>query len=300
MDFRQIETFLYVSKTKNFTKAAEELYITQPTVSNHIATLEKELDTALFIRSRKNVSLTKSGEIFLKYALDLFSIYKNMTSDIKNFNQNFNGLINIYASSIPRKYFLPRILSEFSYNFSDVKYSLLEDNSSSVIESIITGQTDFGFVGKKIEDNRLVYKKIMEDELVVVDSKIKPNINICSDIINLDTLLSNKLLLRPEGSGTRDLFESRLKNKNIELDLEKVLMVIEDPASIIEMVIEGIGTTVISIWETKKIESLGLVNIYRIPELNLKRDFYFVYNNDFDYIPLNNLFKKFVLSKINV
>lgn len=130
----------------------------------------------------------------------------------------------------------------------------------------------------------------MEDELVVVDSKIKPNINICSDIINLDTLLSNKLLLRPEGSGTRDLFESRLKNKNIELDLEKVLMVIEDPASIIEMVIEGIGTTVISIWETKKIESLGLVNIYRIPELNLKRDFYFVYNNDFDYIPLNNLF----------
>lgn len=117
LDFRQIETFLYVSKTKNFTKAAEELYITQPTVSNHIATLEKELDTALFIRSRKNVSLTKSGEIFLKYALDLFSIYKNMTSDIKNFNQNFNGLINIYASSIPRKYFLPRILSEFSYNF---------------------------------------------------------------------------------------------------------------------------------------------------------------------------------------
>lgn len=67
----------------------------------------------------------------------------------------------------------------------------------------------------------------MEDELVVVDSKIKPNINICSDIINLDTLLSNKLLLRPEGSGTRDLFESRLKNKNIELDLEKFLWLLK-------------------------------------------------------------------------
>lgn len=295
MDIRQLETFICVAENKSFTKAAELLYVTQPTVSNHVSNLEKELDTILFIRTRRSVNLTKSGMILYSHAQNIISAYHNLSKDLKSFNQNLEGHLNIYASTVPRKYFLPDILRTFSHDYPGVSYSLVSDDSQFVINSLIRGETDFGFVGMKIESSKLVYHEVMEDELVLLTSTAS-KINSKDGLhISYNDLKNLKLILREEGSGTRNLFEKALIDKDLSLEQLQNATIIEDSGTIVEMVRAGIGSTIISKHEAKLFVETGLLKQYYVKDLDLTRFFYFVYNSDRQYVPINKIFTQFVL-----
>lgn len=296
MDIGQLETFISVADNKSFTRAAELLYVTQPTVSNHISNLERDLDTVLFIRTRKNVSLTKSGQLLYNHALNIINAYKNMTSELKSFNDNLEGHLNIYASSIPRKYFLPSILADFTREFPGIGYSLLNEDSTSVINSLIAGETDFGFVGLKVESSKLEYHKILDDELVFITSKDTEIPTAINNRITSSELLKQPLIIREDGSGTRKLLEDELLKVSKRLENDKLLAVVEDPATILEMVNKSVGCTVISRYEIHEVDRY---NVYTIEDLDLTRSFYFCYNKDMQYVPVNRVFRKYMLHAID-
>lgn len=295
MDISQLETFVTVADNKSFTKAADSLFVTQPTVSNHISNLERDLDTVLFIRTRKNVSLTRSGQLLYNHAVNIINAYNNMTTELKSFNDNFEGHLNIYASSIPRKFFLPSLLGKFSRQYPDIRYSLLNEDSMSVIDRLLAGETDFGFVGMKTESAKLEYYEILEDELVFVTSQKWDSFD-GSKYISAKDIVRYPLLVREEGSGTRNLFESELKGKLRFTYKENIIATVEDPATLLEMVDQGLGSTIIS---SNEVKSDSRFNIYKIEDFDLKRKFYFTYNKDMQYVPVNKVFRNYMLNHIS-
>ena len=137
MDVKQLEAFVAVAKYKSFSKAARELFLTQPTVSAHIQNLEKELDAVLFNRNNKCITLTKSGEILLENAVSILNNCKKAIYDIKEYSGKIEGLIDIASSSIPETYILPDFIKSFSSKYPDVKFSISHYDSQYAISEIL-------------------------------------------------------------------------------------------------------------------------------------------------------------------
>ncbi len=296
MDFKQLETFVTLSKLKSFSKTAEYLYLTQPTISNHIQSLEEELQSILINRSNKNISLTKSGEIFFKYALDILNKRDTAIFSINKFKGEIKGVLEISASTIPEQYFLPNLLVSFNKKFPDVKYNLKKYDSSEVIEKILSGEIDFGMVGAKKNYSQLEYIEIMDDEIVLVSSS-KGKFSFIESLSPHD-LIKYPLIFREEGSGTRKIVEDILAKNNISSSELQIIATIENTETIKECIKKDIGLSFIS----KRAVSNDILNnvLKEIPinSLKITRNFYLVYHKTRPLSPLTKTFKTFILENV--
>ncbi len=295
MDFRQLETFVSVVKLKSFSKAAESLYLTQPTVSNHISNLEKELDTILVNRTNKNITLTTAGNLLYKYAIEIINKRDNAIFSLNQFEGKIEGILEISSSTIPEQYFLPQLLKEFNKIYPDVKYDLKKHDTGQVIANILAGKIDFGIVGAKKKSKQLEYIEIMDDSIVLAAPNKDKYVNI--DSITIDQLLDYPLILREKGSGTRNVVEDALNNHNYRIDNLNVIAYIENTETIKQCVKNGLGITFISSKAiTPDVENNSIKTI-PIEGFDFSRKFCFVYHKNRALSPLAETFKKFVLKK---
>jgi len=298
LDFRQLETFLEVVKLKSFSKAAQKLYLTQPTVTSHIQNLENEIGTLLINRFGKRISTTDAGNLLYKYALDIINIRDMAQFDLGLFNGKIQGHLEISSSSIPRQYVLPLILEKFNKKYPDVTFSLTDNDSKMVIDSIVDGETDFGIVGAKYNSVHLEYIDLIEDNLILV----VPNNNkyAFDDYEELDKkfLLKEKIILREKGSGTRLLIENQLKKNHINLESLNIIGYINDTETIKRFIELGIGISFISERAVKREIAMGVLKPCTIKDFTLKRKFYFVYHKNRQLSPLSETFKNFVIEFI--
>ena len=292
MDFRQLESFVAIAKFKSFSKAAERLYLTQPTVSNHIQNLEKELGTILLNRFNKKITLTNAGEILYCYALEMINKRELALFSLESFKGKIEGLLEIACSTIPEQYVLPEIIKSFSDLYPSVQYSLCHYDSQQVIDSILEGIIDFGFVGAKDEVHHLNYIDIMDDKLVF----IAPNSNEFQSVhtVNIDFILNQKIIVREKGSGTRKIFEQLLFENHINIDHLNIIASLENTEAIKQFVCKGLGITLISELAVKDEIKCGLVKKLEFNK-EIKRNFYFVYHRSRALSPLAETFKDFVL-----
>lgn len=147
MEFNQLESFISVVKHNSFSYAAKELYTTQPTVSNNIKNLEKELNTILLDRTSKTITLTDSGKLLYKYAVELINIRDKAKFVILEHDRKVEGEIEICVSSIPEEYVLPYIIKSFLKVYPKVSFSVTHKNSKDVVDEILQGKLNFGIVG---------------------------------------------------------------------------------------------------------------------------------------------------------
>lgn len=298
MDLRQLETFIEVANSKSFSRAAEKLFITQPTVTNHVQNLEKELGTLLINRSGKNISLTEAGRLLYKYAINIVNSCEMAKFDLAAFKGRIQGHLCVYSSSVPRKYILPNIVNEFLRDYPDVSFTLADKDSKNVVNSIIEGDTDFGIVGAKYPSDKVKYIELMEDRLLAITPNTplysKPNFSY----LTLDEIIKEKILLREEGSGTRDLLINTLGKKKIDIDDLNVIAYIEDTETIKELVNLGVGISFLSQRAVTDDVELGKYKVYYIENIDLSRKFYFVYHKKRQLSPLNETFKTFILNYI--
>ena len=117
MNLKQLEAFVKVTEGRSFSKAAKELFLTQPTISAHIASLEKELNTRLFVRNTKEVSLSEDGTVLYEYAKQMVELERKIEYAFLHEEQDAPQCITIAASTIPAQYLLPRILARFSERY---------------------------------------------------------------------------------------------------------------------------------------------------------------------------------------
>lgn len=292
MDIKQLNTFLEVARTKSFTRTSENLYLTQPTVSNHIKSIEQELGVHLFVRSKKQISLTHAGLMFHGYAQRIIDEYNAMKSEVRRYTATQEGHLRLFASSVPRRYILPKLMQAFHEKYPETTFTITDSDSRMVIDNLLLGETDFGFTGAKYPAQRLLYEPIFSDRLVLVSH---------GDYIpkngadwQLEELKNLRFILREQGSGTRNTLDQALKTAGLSDDFLTVIAYVEDTRSILEMVANGMGQAIVSDLEARKGVMEGRFHSFPVKGFSEPRVFYFVHHTDHKNSAANRLFFTFV------
>lgn len=244
IDFRHLETFCRVASLKSFSKAAEDLFITQPTVSGHILTLEKSLSIRLFDRTGREVRLTKAGEIFYRYALKILASRKELINALSEFSQGIRGELSLGASTIPGEYLLPKLMGDFKKEHPHFVISLRIADTREIVQYVLEGTVEFGLTGAKLNHSSLHYEKYTEDEIIVVSP---PDYSLSrKKRVEMEDLMREPWIIREEGSGTQMAVEKMLRKRGKSLKQFHVAMEMGSTSSLKEGVKAGLGLAFIS------------------------------------------------------
>jgi DNA-binding transcriptional LysR family regulator len=244
IDFRHLETFCRIADLKSFSKAADDLFLTQPTVSGHILSLEHSLSLRLFDRMGKEVRLTKAGEVFLRYALKILTLRKDLLNALSEFAQGIRGELSLGASTIPGEYFLPKLMGNFKEEHPHCAVSLKIADTREVVQYVLEGIVEFGMTGGKWNHSSLRYEKYGEDQIIVIGPPNHPL--IAKKKVDLEGLLKEPWIIREEGSGTQMAVEKALRKEGKSLKQFNVVMEMGSTSSLKEGVKARLGLAFIS------------------------------------------------------
>ncbi|MFI3262154.1 MAG: LysR substrate-binding domain-containing protein [Rikenellaceae bacterium] len=269
-DFRLL-VFITVAKNMSFTKAANELNISQPAISKHINELENIYGVQLFDRFKNGVTLTKQGKVFLGLAQEISQKYKDLEFEMNILSNNHTGELVIGASTTIAQYILPRIIAQYMKRFPEVKLSLISGNTAQIEQYILENKVDIGFVEGLSHKKEFHYTVFSRDELVLVTT-IK---NKVKDV-DVDTLKTLPLILRENGSGTLEVIKNVLKDNSVSFNELNVLIQLGSSEAIKRYVLESNSYAILSvtaIFEELKHSTLQIVDIDNV-----------VFERDFSYI----------------
>ncbi|WP_312474275.1 selenium metabolism-associated LysR family transcriptional regulator [Neobacillus sp.] len=274
MDLHQLYVFSKVVEHKSFSKAAEDIFLSQSTVSSHIQALEKMLGIKLFDRVGRESILTPSGERLYQWALKLLLMKDQALLDLKQGMTELRGMIRIAASSVPGQFMLPKMVNQFRRHYPDVMFHINQSSSKAVAEKVLNGSVDIGILGEKYEDDRLRYIPLLKEKLVLITS----NEVDLSGTVSFQDILQFPFLMRTSDSGTNSMLERYLKKNNIAKDQLNIISYIEDGQSLIQFVMQDIGISIISEIAAKEYVCKKMLKMHNLEGFNDERYFYLVYN----------------------
>ena len=279
MNLKQLEAFVQVSESGSFSKAAKELFLTQPTISAHISSLEKELNVRLFIRNTKEVSLSDDGKDLYRYAKQITDLEKAIEERFYMDSDDGKHFITIAASTIPAQYLLPKVLMCYREHYPKEQIKIIETDSSEVVTQVVDHMVDVGFTGTVLEKKHCKYIPFYKDELAVITPDT-PEYRILKEQNrdDIDWIRRKPLILREEGSGTRKEAEKQLKNAGISMETLDIVASIANQETIKKSVKQGMGITVLSRLAAE--DEDGLL-IFPIPGADEGRDINLVYNKNY-------------------
>ena len=279
MNLKQLEAFVQVSESGSFSKAAKELFLTQPTISAHISSLEKELNVRLFIRNTKEVSLSDDGKDLYRYAKQITDLEKAIEERFYMDSDDGKHFITIAASTIPAQYLLPKVLMCYRERYPKEQIKIMETDSSEVVTQVVDHMVDVGFTGTVLEKKHCKYIPFYKDELAVI-APDTPEYRILKEQNrdDIDWIKRKPLILREEGSGTRKEAEKQLKNAGISMEDLDIVASIANQETIKKSVKQGMGITVLSRLAAE--DEDGLL-IFPIPGADEGRDINLVYNKNY-------------------
>ncbi len=274
MESFRLKVFRSVAKNLSFTKAANELYISQPAISKNIQALENEFGLRLFIRKGNRTYLTSAGKVLLGYSEDIFNLQMKLESDLNMFKDEQTGLLRLGASTTIAQYVIAPILSKFNKKFPHIKLSLISGNSERISDALLKEDIDLGIVEGKTKNKDIKYTKFISDELVAATNF--NNKYIKKNEISLKELTHLPLILRERGSGTLEVFEHALKNKKIKISSLNILMYLGSTEAIKLILESDESVGVISLRAIKKELNAGLLKVVKIKNFQIKRNFEFI------------------------
>ncbi len=300
MDFRQIEAFVKVVRLRSFSKAGEALFLTQPTISAHVSSLENELGIRLLDRSNKDVLPTKAGKIFYDYAVNLLNTRDDAVHTLNRFTDQLEGRIEVVASSIPGQYLLPGVIRDFAQQYKNIRFFVFQADTKQVIREVREKRYELGLVGAAGEYEDMEYKFIKEDRLILITPNNKKYAGINTGTIAFSTLLDENFIIRELGSGTRQEFEKSLKNGGVNPKSVKVIAQMNSTEAIKKAVGLGLGVAVVSSLCIEDDLRLGRIKSFRLEGLEAKRALYVVYLKNRTMSPLLVKFKDYLLGYYQV
>lgn len=240
MNLKQLEAFVQVAESGSFSKAARELFLTQPTVSAHISSLEKELNTRLFVRNTKEVSLSESGRTLYDYARQMTALEKKILQTFCREREKGHQCINIAASTIPSQYLLPGILAKFSEKYPKEQFRIMEADSAKVVEQVVNHEVDLGFTGTVLEKKNCKYLPFYRDELIVITPNQSRFQKLLEKSSTADWIGQEPIIMREEGSGTRKEAERQLRKSGIDVNGLNIVASIGNQETIKKSVSSGV------------------------------------------------------------
>lgn len=279
MEFRQLESFCAVVRYQSFTKAAEKLYISQPTISTHIRMLEQEFNSRLIIRTTKNIEITPHGKELFACAQKIFTLKNDL---IQKWSEENKKIIRIGASTIPADYILPEVLPLFCQKYPDIQLHIHQNDSGNILQSILSGKFTIGMVGMKSFEKELDFVPFFHDEIVMITPKQEKFLHFSKKAFNQDDLISllkkETIILREQGSGSKKRLESYFEQINLSEKSLNIIARLNDQESIKKLVTSGLGISFIS---AKAITDADNLLTIKLPENNLTRSLYFAYHKDY-------------------
>lgn len=291
MDLRQLEVFAAVVERGSFSRAAASLFLSQPTVSAHVASLERELGVKLLERRGRELQLTPAGRALYRKALEILRLRAEALRDVASAAGEVEGLLTVGASSIPAVYLLPRAIARFLSSFPSVRVVVRQADTSEVVDRVLSGDLEIGVVGSKVESPDLSFHPLFQDELVVLTPSSLPLPG--GDELSPGDLLSLPFVSRERGSGTRDVFEKALLRAGVDPSGLKVVAEVGSSEAVLQAVHCGLGIGVVS----RLVLRPDLkVKEAKVKGLQLKRPFYLVRSSATVLSPAASAMAEFLLS----
>ena len=271
---RRLQVFHTVARLLSFTKAAEELHMTQPAVTFQVRQLEEQFNTRLFDRTHNRISLTDAGKRVYECAERIFELYSEMDNSVRELTGDISGVLILGASTTVAEYMLPALLGDFKEKNPEVTIRLKVANTDGIVSMVENNAIDLGVVEAPVNNKNLVVEKCRMDQLVVI---VPPGHDLAKEqSISLEKLIQYPFICREEGSGTREVMIDHMNDEGLNTTDLNVAMELGSLEAIKGAVEAGMGVSILSRATISKELKLGsLVAINLDPPIN--RPFSFVH-----------------------
>lgn len=241
MQLEELKTFVEVKSVKSFTKAAQNLNISQPTASLHIKNLETELNTPLFIRTKKTFHSTPAGQLLYQRAQQLLKLAEQTKEEILWQHKEVNGILRIAASYTIGESVIPEIVVAFNKKFPDLQFEITIKNTEEVELAVRDLKCDVGFIEGTVKATELLIQPFKKDQLILVSSNKHPFAR--KPTIEINELLYTHWIMREKGSGTREYTDYLLQAIG---NVAPSKTIISTNEGIKQILLNGLGIAVVS------------------------------------------------------
>ncbi|MDO5111547.1 MAG: selenium metabolism-associated LysR family transcriptional regulator [Clostridia bacterium] len=246
MDLAKLEAFVCVMECRSFSQAAARMYMSQPTVSAHVAALERELGVKLIIRTTKEIYPSEAGNILYDYALRMLKLRRDAVEAIRNYACDMSGYVTVAASSIPVREFLPGLLKSFHARYPKIEVELHEVDSKAAVAEVMEREAEVGFCGTRLRVAKCIFEEIGEDKLVMIAPDVPKYRKYKKAGFPVRQLEKEHFISREKGSGTRREMEAFLKEMGVDAAKLQIVAQSDSNERIKEWVREGKGVAVLS------------------------------------------------------
>ncbi|MEE9615021.1 MAG: selenium metabolism-associated LysR family transcriptional regulator [Thermodesulfobacteriota bacterium] len=289
MELRYLEIFCKVAEHKSFSRAAEALHLTQPTISIHIKSLEDELGTKLFDRLGRSVVPTGAGDLLYQYASEIVRLKEEARLAMDELSGKMRGCLIVGASTIPGEYLLPAIIGRFKKAYPEVLPTLKVGDTKGIYAMVLEGGVDVGVVGSLKEDKNIVSSEFLADELVLVGPG-----TFRKGEVSKRELKELPLLLREAGSGTRATLESALSAGGIDPEELNIAAEMGSTQAMRGAVAAGMGFAFISRVAVQGDIERGTLRAVKVKGINIKRRFHIITHRLRTNSPIARTFMEFL------
>lgn len=277
MEFKQLEAFVAVVDYGSFSEAARHLYLTQPTISSHIKTLEEELQVKLIIRTTKKITVTTKGYQLYDSAVRMLHIRNNL---LENFHESQKRIIDLGVSTIPSSYLLPELLAGFGKVCPNTYFHSHQSDSTGAIERVLDGSVDLSLVGQNTGEKNCCFIPFCQDRLVIAAPITGHYLQMAGKKVTFQDFIKDPIIIREKGSGTKKELDLFLENMGISPTELNVVARMNDLESIKKSIVSGLGISVLSARSVLDLEHSRQLLLFPLDEDKHTRNFYIVYNKN--------------------
>ncbi|MBN2804414.1 MAG: LysR family transcriptional regulator [Deltaproteobacteria bacterium] len=270
MDYRD-SVFLKVAENLSFSKAAEELFVSQPAVTKHIKELESKLNVALFERKGNKIYLTEAGSLAYNHLKMINQLYRELEFDIERLNGSFKGTLRIGASSTISQYLIPKVIASFYKRYPQIKLYLFNGNSFDMEQKLLNNEIDMALVENESSQSGIKYIDFLDDEIIAVTGS--SSVYSKRKLISITDLREIPIVLREEGSGTLQVIQKALLKHNMVLDKFNIITHLGSTEAIKNFLDNFDGMAMVSEKSIEKELRLKEIVKINIKNLSLNRKF---------------------------
>jgi len=271
MELRYLDVFCKVFELKSFSRAADGLFLTQPTISAHIKSLETDLGLVLFDRLGREVLPTKAGLLLYSYASEIGRLNREARQAVSRLSGKLSGGLLIGGSTIPGEYILPYSIARFRQRCPDVLVSLHVADSRDIATMVAEGKLELGVVGADLQNSQLESRPLSEDELILIASPDFP-----FDEIPDEKIPGLPFITREKGSGSWESLKKTFVKEGIDADKLNIVAEMGSTEAVKSGVRSGLGLSVVSMFAVREDLARGSLKSVRIKGLPIQRKIHVV------------------------
>ncbi len=292
MDLWQLHIFCRVVECKSFSKAAEAVHLSQPTVSSHIKDLEEHFGCLLVDRMSKEAAPTQAGRLLYGYARRMIALREEAETALAQHQGRMQGHLVIGGSTIPGGYLLPRVIGKFKVEYPQIRPSLIIADTQRIIAGVVEGTIELGVVGAESRDRNILQERLIDDQMRLIVPADHPWAGLKK--ILLDRLLSEPFIVRERGSGTLKSIQERLQQKGRRVEELNIVAEMGSTEAVRQGIKDGIGVSILSTLAVAEDIEAGALKALSIEGLNLTRGLYLTRHRQRSLSPLAAAFAEFL------